>query len=111
MKLRFSFLIATLLCFHSFTDTLQARVLPAQAVCIVPVANAFNKYRSKKFPTATYEQIKNLYHNAFASNTIGGFTRLHQFLLHEVVTVIEEKDGELIVRAPDHFFQNNPNCD
>lgn len=110
MKLKSLFLIAIFLCSPSFTDTLQARVLPAQAVCVVPVANAFNEYIGKKFSTATYEQIKNLYHTVLATNVnYGDFMRLHQFLLHEVVTVIEEKNGELIVRAPDHFFQNNPN--
>jgi hypothetical protein len=88
---------------------LIARVLPAKAVCIVSVANAFNEYLNVKFPQATLQQIKDLSHQVLASNVKNGeFTRIHQFLLHEIVTVLEERNGELLVQASDHFCQNKP---
>ncbi len=103
--------IFSILFFFTFTSATQpqARTLPTKAVCVVPVANAFNEYVGKKFPTAQPKEISHLYHNVLAANIKDReFMRIHQFLLHEIVTVLEQHGTELLVQCSDHFCQNNP---
>ncbi len=107
MKYNALFLIASFFCI-STTALASTRTLPAQAVCVVPVANAFNDYVGKKFPTPQTQQVKDLYHQVLAANVKNqDFMRIHQLLLHEIVTVLEQRGDELLIQCSDHFCQNN----
>lgn len=108
MKLRILFSIFSIM-FTLINAAVPGRTFPAQAICMVPVANAFNQYVRNKFPEATPQQIKELYQNILATNVKNSdLIRTHQFLLHQIVTVLEENNGELLVRASNHFCQNKP---
>jgi|GEM_PF-5504860 len=88
----------------------KARTFPAKAVCKVFVANAFNEYVSDKTRTENPDEIRRLYRGVLATNKNDAeFTRVHQILLHEIVTVVDQKGPELIVRCSDHFSQVKAN--
>lgn len=68
-----------------------------QAVCVVPVAEMTGQAFTE--PTA---------YNAMAWDYVNPATacpRLDQLLFHEVVTVLQEENGQLCIRAPERIYQ------
>jgi hypothetical protein len=109
MKCHSLFLAITFLFVHALTTSVHARTLPAKAVCAVPMANAFSTYVGIRTKIDDIAIIRNLYHTIHATNVNDSeFIRVHMIVLHEIVTVLEERNGEWLVQCSDHFHQDSP---
>lgn len=78
------------------------------AICTVPVANLFHPALHEQYPDATENQIEWLYQN-FPLSTVNNSDclRIHQLLLHEVVSVLAEIGNEACVQIHNVFYHNS----
>ncbi len=85
---------------HSFSCALQT---PYQAVVIVPVADLAGQSLQEK----SKEPVTSIYKKLSICGKKGEFAcpRVHQALFHEFVTVLEERNQEVLVKINNFFFE------
>lgn len=74
-----------------------------QAVVVVPVADLVGQqYNHRKSPAALYQDL-----SVCGRQGVYACPRVHQLLYNEMVTIIEDKGEELVVKIPHAFFETH----